>query len=247
MASRMAGKQQPFAYVNAQPDMRTPAGQGGMLLGDAILQLGDACHLRDIQEVLHANRERRVPVHVIDAQGHFVTRHIIPRVWDSRAPASLLGCQMSNVVPPSHPALTGAAPKAASAASSRAAVDPDGADWAAKTQQKETVLMQDKSRGGPAKSCWPRLTLGEPTHAAARTADHQPGHRRTGRHVGQAGVWQAGVWSACYSRVRALPWTAAASLVHLALTLVFVGAPLGVKTGAPHARPRPNPSPDTDL
>ena len=88
MASRMAGKQQPFAYVNAQPDMRTPAGQGGMLLGDAILQLGDACHLRDIQEVLHANRERRVPVHVIDAQGHFVTRHIIPRVWDSRAPAS---------------------------------------------------------------------------------------------------------------------------------------------------------------
>ena len=162
MAAR--AKQQPFAYVNAHPSLRTPAGQGGMLLGDAILRLGDACHLRDVQEVLHANVERRVPVHVIDAQGHFVTRHIIPRMWDHSAPTSLLGCQMSNVIPPSHPALTGAAPKgskaaAAAAASGRAAVEPDGADWAVKTQQKETVLMQDKSRGGPSTSCWPRLTL----------------------------------------------------------------------------------------
>ena len=41
-----------------------------------------------------------------------------------------------------------------------------------------------------------------------------------------------------------LPWTAAASLVHLALTLVFVGAPLGgVKTGAPNPNPNPNPNP----
>lgn len=166
MASR-AAKQQPFAYVNAHPSLRTPAGQGGMLLGDAILRLGDACHLRDVQEVLHTNTQRRVPVHVIDAQGHFATRHIIPRVWDPSAPASLLGCQMSNVIPPSHPALTGAAPKgsraaAAAAASGRAAVEPDGADWAVETQQKETVLMLDKSRGGPSTSCWPRLTLGEP-------------------------------------------------------------------------------------
>jgi len=166
MASR-AAKQQPFAYVNAHPSLRTPAGQGGMLLGDAILRLGDACHLRDVQEVLHTNTQRRVPVHVIDAQGHFATRHIIPRVWDPSAPASLLGCQMSSIIPPSHPALTGAAPKgsraaAAAAASGRAAVEPDGADWAVETQQKETVLMLDKSRGGPSTSCWPRLTLGEP-------------------------------------------------------------------------------------
>ena len=144
---------QPFACVNAQPSLRTPAGKGGMVLGDAILRLGDACHLRDVQDVLYANIERRVPVHVIDAQGRFATRHIVPRVWDPSAPTSLLGCQMSNIVPPSHPALRGVVPQGGVAA------EPDGANWAAKTQLKETVLMQDKSRGGPSASCWPRLTL----------------------------------------------------------------------------------------
>ena len=263
MASRMAGKQQPFAYVNAQPDMRTPAGQGGMLLGDAILQLGDACHLRDIQEVLHANRERRVPVHVIDAQGHFVTRHIIPRVWDSRAPASLLGCQMSNVVPPSHPALTGAAPKAASAASSRAAVDPDGADWAAKTQQKETVLMQDKSRGGPAKSCWPRLTLGEPTHAAARTADyHQAIDVRAGTLVrpeyGRPGGGQLATHACvpCLGQPppRSSTWPSrwSSSARHSASRQVRLTRGRGrvralTRTFEPNPRPNPSPNPYSDL
>ena len=62
MASRMAGKQQPFAYVNAQPDMRTPAGQGGMLLGDAILQLGDACHLGCMGGLAPGNAGSLVPL-----------------------------------------------------------------------------------------------------------------------------------------------------------------------------------------
>ena len=153
----------PFAYVNQQPSMRTPAGRGGMTLGDAILRLGDAYHLKDVQETLFANLEKRVPVHVIDAQGRFITRHIVPRVWDPSAPASLLGCQMSNVVPPSHPALMGAAHNGDSNGHSRAcrAAEPAEASWAAKPQPKAAVRLDsmDSSHGGPSASCWPRCTL----------------------------------------------------------------------------------------
>ena len=60
--------QPPFAYVSIQPSMRTPAGQGGMMLGDAILKMGDACHLKDVQNTLVANRDVRIPVQCVDAQ-----------------------------------------------------------------------------------------------------------------------------------------------------------------------------------
>ena len=49
---RLARPDRAFAYVTATPPKETPAGKGGLILGDAILSLGGARHLRDLQPVL---------------------------------------------------------------------------------------------------------------------------------------------------------------------------------------------------
>lgn len=107
----------PFAYVNQQPSPETPAGLGGLNAGDALLSLGDAVHLRDVQTVLMTNIGRLVPVICVDSSGRHLRKHIIPHAWDSSSPKSLLGCQMSNQCPARHPAvLAGQLPPGKSAA-----------------------------------------------------------------------------------------------------------------------------------
>ena len=70
-----------FAYVNAHPSPLTPAGAGGLALGDAIVQLGEATHLRDLQGQLQTNLGRRLPVLVVDMHGRFIRKHIVPQQW----------------------------------------------------------------------------------------------------------------------------------------------------------------------
>ena len=147
----------PFAYVNIQPSMLTPAGQGGMQMGDALLRMGEARHLKDVQATLTANLNRRVAVHCIDAHGREVTRHIIPHVWNPQAPSSLLGCQMSNNIPPHHPALMGGGPSHPAAPA--ASTEPNDADWNAAYLDPRSATRLNNTRGGPSKSCWPRTCL----------------------------------------------------------------------------------------
>ena len=73
----------PFAYVNQQPLPETPAGCAGLTVGDALLSLGSARHLRDVQAVLVANVGRPVPVLCVDARGRYIRKQIVPRTWDA--------------------------------------------------------------------------------------------------------------------------------------------------------------------
>eukprot|EP00965_Chrysotila_dentata_P199636 6179508-Pleurochrysis_carterae.AAC.2 len=70
-----------FAYVTATPSALTPAGRGGLVLGDAIVQLGGATHLREVQAELDACAGRPVPVLVVDARGRFIRKHVVPAPW----------------------------------------------------------------------------------------------------------------------------------------------------------------------
>ena len=89
----------PFAYVDKEPGSSTPAGKAGLHRGDALLRIGDAAHLRDVQSQLQASLHQPLPALVIDIHGRFLKKWIVPHAWDSWAPASLLGCQMSDQCP----------------------------------------------------------------------------------------------------------------------------------------------------
>jgi len=96
-----------FAYVDKEPQPRTPAANAGIRRGDAILRIGDAAHLRDVQSQLQASLHQPVPTLVVELSGRFVKKWVVPASWDPWAPASLLGCQMSDACPldlqPTHP------------------------------------------------------------------------------------------------------------------------------------------------
>ena len=89
----------PFAFVDRDPQPGTPAYDAGLERGDAILRIGDASHLQDVQSELQAGLNRPVPVLVVDFSGRFLKKWVVPHSWDSWAPASLLGCQMSDSCP----------------------------------------------------------------------------------------------------------------------------------------------------
>ena len=97
----------PFGLVTQQPSPATPAGAAGLTAGDALLSFGEARHLRDLQKVLSSNIGTPVVVLCVDAAGRYVRKYVVPAQWDSKAPKSLLGCQMSNQCPADHPAVSG--------------------------------------------------------------------------------------------------------------------------------------------
>ena len=95
----------PFAYVCQPPTPGTPAAAAGLALGDAIVRMGPAEHLRDVQSALMANVGLELDVVVVDTYGQLLLKTIVPVPWDKSAPNSLLGCQMSNQLPAHHPAV----------------------------------------------------------------------------------------------------------------------------------------------
>ena len=101
----------PFAYVDREPGSATPASKAGLRRGDALLRIGEASHLRDVQAQLQASLNKPLPTLVVDSQGRFVKKWLVPHVWDAWAPKSLLGCQMSDRCPvdllATHPAAAG--------------------------------------------------------------------------------------------------------------------------------------------
>ena len=54
----------PFAYVCQPPTPGTPAAAAGLALGDAIVRMGPAEHLRDVQSALMANVGLELDVNV---------------------------------------------------------------------------------------------------------------------------------------------------------------------------------------
>jgi len=81
----------PFAYVDSTPQPSTPAALAGVRRGDALVRIGEAAHLRDVQGVLEGQRLLPVPALVIEASGGFVKKWIVPHSWDPDTPGSLLG------------------------------------------------------------------------------------------------------------------------------------------------------------
>ena len=114
----------PFAYVDKDPQPTTPAGRAGLVRGDAVLRLGDASHLRDVQGALQASAQRPMPVLVIDLHGRFLKKWVTPQSWDPSAPGSLLGCQLASNCPVDlmarHPVLIAERQRQRSAAEQRA-------------------------------------------------------------------------------------------------------------------------------
>ncbi len=157
----------PFAYVDKEPATATPAAKAGLRRGDALLRVGEASHLRDVQGQLQVNLDREVPALVIDIQGRFLKKWIVPHSWDAWAPASLLGCQMSDQCPvdlqATHPAELAERAKKRKAARQRAA------------KRLESEHDEELGRGGkgggsrhlsagmtPQRElapCWPRVLL----------------------------------------------------------------------------------------
>ena len=89
----------PFAYVDREPHAATPACKAGLRRGDAILRLGEATHLREVPDQLIGSVGEPLPALVIDVHGRFLKKWVVPHAWDHQAPASLLGCQMSDQCP----------------------------------------------------------------------------------------------------------------------------------------------------
>ena len=91
----------PFCWVKADPGVATPASKAGLRRGDAILSLGRAVALHEIQDELQAAfaSGAPLPTHVIDASGRYLCKSVLPRVWDRWAPASLLGCELADSCP----------------------------------------------------------------------------------------------------------------------------------------------------
>jgi hypothetical protein len=144
----------PFAYVTVTPPPETPAGAGGLEQGDAILSLGAAHHLRDVQAVLLAHMDEPVPVRVVTETGRRVTKTIIPGQWNPEVPASLLGCAMTNQLPAGHPALRLGRSYAPDAAA------PPMRAWRSSDGKPETSWASAAPAPcGPSTSCWPRFCL----------------------------------------------------------------------------------------
>ena len=85
LANTAPAGSRPFAYVSQQPLSETPAGCAGLTVGDALLSLGSARHLRDVQNELIQNIGRTIPVLCIDARGRYLRKQLIPRTWDALA------------------------------------------------------------------------------------------------------------------------------------------------------------------
>ena len=158
----------PFAYVDKDPGPTTPAAKAGIRRGDALLRIGDASHLRDVQGQLQASLNQPLPVLVIDKKGRFMKKWVVPHSWDQWAPASLLGCQMSDQCPldlqVSHPAVLAERARRADAARSRTMPaggddDSDGEDGDEEEIPVAPRGGKEVSRQAPPTACWARTLL----------------------------------------------------------------------------------------
>lgn len=88
----------PFAYVEQQPSPETPAARAGLGFGDALLMVGDATRLPEVQGRLAASLDTPLAA-LVYSRGRFLKKWIIPTQWSDAAPSSLLGCLMSEDCP----------------------------------------------------------------------------------------------------------------------------------------------------
>ena len=150
----------PFAFVDKDPMPKTPAHAAGLRRGDAILKIGDAEHLRDVQAQLQASLGAPVAALVIDARGRFLKKFVVPHVWDEWAPQSLLGCQMSDSCPadlqPTHPAL--AAARKQRRRGGPGAYDPEGGKGL-DDDPRPVPVGPPKGRAASRPPCWARCVL----------------------------------------------------------------------------------------
>ena len=147
----------PFAYVDKEPGGQTPAAKAGLRRGDAILRIGEAAHLKDVQEQLQTNLYQPVPALVIDIKGRFMKKWVVPHSWDPWAPASLLGCQMSDQCPldlqSQHPAVLAERGRNSAAYNDQFAEQDD---------DEESATGRAATRGPrklPKPPCWARCML----------------------------------------------------------------------------------------
>ena len=108
MAFNVASAQSraPLCFVEVDPPGGSPAYVAGLKAGDAILTFGSAMAFSDLPSQIQAY----VPVRLVimDPAGHIESRMLVPHIFDSSRPHSLLGCHITDVCPASflpHPAL----------------------------------------------------------------------------------------------------------------------------------------------
>jgi hypothetical protein len=89
----------PFAYVDKEPRASTPAAKAGLRRGDALLRIGEASRLCDVQAQLQASVHSPLPVLLIDVRGRLLQKWVVPHPFDALAPAALLGCALSDTCP----------------------------------------------------------------------------------------------------------------------------------------------------
>ena len=146
----------PFAFVDKHPHPPTPAGRAGLVRGDAVLRLGDAAHLKDVQTQLLASVHEPMAVLVIDLQGRFLKKWVIPQSWDPSAPGSLLGCQLASTCPldlmAMHPVLLAERQRQRNSAMERARVQPAGGEFGEAEDDDDDDGIDDgrEERGGGA-------------------------------------------------------------------------------------------------
>ena len=161
----------PFAYIDTTPGSSTPAGKAGLSRGDALLRIGDAAHLREVQSQLQASLHSPLPVLVIDVQGKFLKKWVVPHAWDPFAPSSFLGCQMSDQCPldlvATHPALELHISKRRS--SSLRSFEGKGGE-----EESEDDEGGGHGHGNGTKASGPAAALRSATDAAARNVSSGP-------------------------------------------------------------------------
>uniref|UniRef100_A0A7S4FAM7 Uncharacterized protein n=2 Tax=Chrysotila carterae TaxID=13221 RepID=A0A7S4FAM7_CHRCT len=82
----------PFAWVEREPPLGTPAQIAGIHAGDGIVVFGGSHDLNGLTEQLVADRPVLVVLQRVDGQLEQV--EVLPRVFDEARPAALLGCQL---------------------------------------------------------------------------------------------------------------------------------------------------------
>ena len=127
MACSVPARQAPLCFVEVDPPSGSPAFTAGLKGGDAILAFGAALSFSEMPSQLFEN----VPVKlvVMGPDGHVESRVLLPRIFDTNRPTSLLGCQITDQCPQAflpHPALE--APSEASPAAQKAATSEPPAD-----------------------------------------------------------------------------------------------------------------------
>ena len=87
----------PFAWVELQPRHGSPAAAAGLSAGDGIIRFGMATTMAGVPGQLF--EDEPIQIIILDSRCQVIQRTLMPRVYDTSQPHSLLGCQLVDEPP----------------------------------------------------------------------------------------------------------------------------------------------------